>query len=341
MDLFAVRKADGPKMRWYICIEFLFLCVVLALPCRALAEPSSPVRKIPVLVYHSHRILGNTYETNDHEALLNDLRTIHAQGFHIVPLSWVVEWVLGRREEALLHKAVAISFDDGADFDYYDIIHPRYGPQRSFYNILRDFRAAVGLSAQPHLHASSFIIASPAARRDIDMQDYAGSNWMTEAWWKEANNSGIISIYSHSWDHNHPDTGRVCEENQRKGSFAVIDTYAECQCEVQQAGEYIHQKIDPAWPELFAYPWGQSSEYLRRTFFPTQQRTTAAFGASGGYVTKMSPRWDLPRFVSAAPWPAGWRSTEELVHILQGSAVNVTLAARSKRKENRGWKKRE
>ena len=81
--------------------------------------------KIPVLGYHSDWIWGDIYQTNDHIALYHDLRTIHAQKFRIVPLVWVVEWVLGRREEATLHKSVAITFDDGADFDYYDIDHPR------------------------------------------------------------------------------------------------------------------------------------------------------------------------------------------------------------------------
>ncbi len=276
--------------------------------------------KIPILAYHSNRILGNTYETNDLIALASDLYTIHAQGFRIVPLRWVVEWVLGLREEATLHKAVAISLDDGANFDYYDLDHLHWGLQKGVYHILRDFQAQVGSSAQPNLHASSFVIVSPEARREIGT--YKGIDWMTDEWWKAANESGVMSIYSHSWDHNHPEASTVCEKNQQKGSFLTIDTYAECQGEVQQAAEYIHQKIFPAWPDLFAYPWGQSSNYLREVYFPgfpDQHRTIAAFGGNGGYVTRQSSRWDLPRFGSAAPWPAGWNSTEQLVQILRGA----------------------
>lgn len=274
--------------------------------------------KIPVLAYHSHWILGNTYKTNDHIALHHDLRTIHAQGFLVVPLVWIVEWILGRREEAALRKSIAITFDDGADFDYYDLDHPQYGPQRSFYNILRDFQKECGSAAHPFLHASSFVIVSPEVRQAIDERSYAGLGWMTDGWWKEAHDSGLMSIYNHSWDHNHPDASAVYEKNQCKGSFSTIDTFAECQGEVKRAAEYIHQRIAPAWPELFAYPWGQSSDYLRDIYFPqfqNEHRTLAAFRTGGDYVRKTSPRWNLPRFVCGAEW----QNTAELVRILDGA----------------------
>lgn len=282
------------------------------------AVPVLSITETPVLTYHSHRVLGNTYDTNDHIALARDLRTIHAQGFQVVPLAWVVEWVVGQRDGSTLAKSVAITFDDGPDFDYYDLTHPQYGVQRSFYNILRDFQVEFGASAQPHLHASSFVIASPAARRELDARDLWGRHWLSDRWWKAAHNSGIMDIYNHSWDHNHRDVTKVCEQSQHKGSFEVIDTLAECRCEVEQAANYIHQKIQPAWPGVFAYPWGQSSRYLRETCLPSLQdrhHALAAFGASGGYVTKTSPRWNLPRFV----FGDGWHNSDELIAILKGS----------------------
>lgn len=274
--------------------------------------------RVPVLTYHSHRIFGSSYETNDHVALHQDLRTIHARGFQIVPLLWVVEWVLGRRDESTLRRSVAITFDDGPDYDFDDLTHPQYGVQRSFYNILRDFQTEFGVSAQPHLHASSFVIASPIARRQLDVRNLGGRGRMTDRWWKEAKDSGLLDIYNHSWDHNHPDVASVCEERQVKGSFDVIDTDAECRCEVLQSARFIHQQIRPRWPTIFAYPWGQSSPYLREVCFPSFQdrhHALAAFGTSGTYVTSASPRWNLPRFVSSA----NWRSAEELVRILNGA----------------------
>ena len=304
------------KRRAALSLVAGFLLVNGACPLWAgQGSPAGHASRIPVLTYHSHRVLGTTYEANDHVAFHRDLRTIHAQGFRVIPLRWVVEWVLGRRDGSTLHRSVAITFDDGPDLDYYGLYHPQYGHQRSFYNILLDFQAEVGASAQPHLHASSFVIASPAARRELDAQNLGGRGWMTDTWWKEANSSGIMSIFNHSWDHNHPDVRRVCEQDQRKGSFEVIDTYTECRCEVEQAAMFIHRKIHPAWPVVFAYPWGQSSAYVRENclpYFRDRHHTLAAFGAGGVYVTRSSPRWNLPRFVSGA----GWQTTDEFIRIL-------------------------
>ena len=49
--------------------------------------------RIPVLTYHSHRIEGTSYETNDHVALFHDLRMIQARQFTIIPLHQLVAWV--------------------------------------------------------------------------------------------------------------------------------------------------------------------------------------------------------------------------------------------------------
>ncbi|MCS6926338.1 MAG: hypothetical protein NZ578_10615, partial [Candidatus Binatia bacterium] len=83
--------------------------------------------KIPVLTYHSQNICGNTYGTNDHVALYQDLRTIHAHGYQVIPLQWVVDWLLGHRSTLPSSRVIAITFDDGTDFDYYDLLHPRHG----------------------------------------------------------------------------------------------------------------------------------------------------------------------------------------------------------------------
>lgn len=140
---------------------------------------------------------------------------------------------------------------------------------------------------------------------------------MNEHWWADAHNSGLMGIQNHSWDHNHVSVTTVCEENQNKGRFDTIDTYEECHQEIVQAGCYIAQKTSSLWPTLFAYPYGQSSDYLRTVYFPRfahEHRTLAAFGADGGYVTRSSSRWNLPRFVCGAHW----RDTETLSRIVMG-----------------------
>jgi hypothetical protein len=177
--------------------------------------------KIPILSYHSHTIGGRTYETNDHVALYEDLRTIQALGVRIVPLHWVVEWILDQKEDSLLGRCVAITFDDGADADFYDMNHPRHGHQISFFNTLRDFRAEVGASAQPSLQATSFVIASPEVREVIDLRCLReiGLKGMSDDWWGAAQQSGLLSIQNHSWDHNHPAANYVCQKDRAGCKF--------------------------------------------------------------------------------------------------------------------------
>jgi hypothetical protein len=280
-------------------------------------EVAAGAPRVPVLTYHSHRISGETYESNDHEALRADLRTLHRHGFRVVPLTWVVEWLLGRRPDADLWRTVALSFDDGADFDFQDLDHPTCGRQRSFFNVLLDFRAEVG-AAQPTLHATSFVIASPTVRRELDARCMVGRGWMSDAWWADAERSGVLAIHNHSWDHNHPMASRVCQRAQRAGSFTLIDTEPECDAEVVRAAEFIAEKISPSWPALFAYPGGESSAYLREVYFPGEtgrHRTLAAFGGGSRYVERGSPRWNVPRLVCGGDWT----SAAQFEEILRGA----------------------
>lgn len=276
--------------------------------------------RIPVLTYHSHHI-GESYATSDRIALASDLRTIAAMGMRVVPLLWVAEWAFGRRPDSDVRRGVAITFDDGADFDYLDLPHPVHGLQPSMARILREFAEEIG-ATQPLVEATSFVIASPAVRERLDRRGLHGKDWVSDGWWKDAQESGWLSIQSHSWDHNHPVSETVCQRDQRKGSFANIETLEECECEVAGAGRFISQKLAGRWPVLFAYPYGESSPYLREVYFPRyaeRHRTLAAFGASGGYVTADSNRWNLERFVCANQ-VIGWQTPEQLEALLAGAA---------------------
>ena len=142
---------------------------------------------------------------------------------------------------------------------------------------------------------------------------------MNDAWWGLIT-SELGSIQNHSWDHNHPEVSTTCEEHQQKGTFDVIDTYQECQAEIVQAAVYIQQQNCP-YPNIFAYPFGESSDYIRDEYFPRfaeQHRTLAAFGTAGEYVRRFSPRWNLPRFVCGAHWA----SSAQLVDVLDGALEN-------------------
>lgn len=161
------------------------------------------------------------------------------------------------------------------------------------------------------------MIASPQVRGELDDACLVGRGWMSDGWWREAAASGLVSIENHSWDHNHPAASRTCQRDQRKGAFDTIETEEECAAEVEGAARYIDEQTG-RWPVLFAYPGGTASEYLREQYFPERgerHRTLAAFAADGGFVTRASSRWFVPRFVCGAHW----RDPVELERILRGA----------------------
>ncbi len=269
---------------------------------------------IPILTYHSVNILGNDYADNDHVALAADLETITELGFRVVPLARAVERApAGAPGERL----AALTFDDGAVFDYEDFEHPTCGFQKSFYRIMTEFQQRAGPDAQPELHASSFVIVSPEARAAMDRIDFGRRNWWHEDWWRPAMASGLISIENHSWDHNHPTVPATVQKHNQKGTFRNIDTRAECDAEIRQAADYLFERTGRRSCFL-AYPWGQSSAYLRDEYLPRFGRVIgleAAFGSGPGYLDSDSPRWNVPRFVCGPDW----KSTDELAAILEGA----------------------
>jgi hypothetical protein len=277
-----------------------------------------PQARIPVLTWHGYNVFGNTYETNDLIAFAEDLQTIHDAGFAVVPLLEAARWVRGERTD-FLHcgrPVVALSCDDGTDYDWNDMLHPEFGSQKSFASRMRDFQARHGV-AQTTLTMASFVIASPAARAQIDRGAMNGQGALNDDWWRAANESRLITIESHGWDHNHPSVSPVVQRDQRTGDFFAIDTFAECDMHVRAAAQFIESRSGRK-PVLFAYPWTQASDYLRREFMPKYAEVngiTAAFGGQSDYLTKDSDRWYLPRFV----FGPDWKSADGLRAILWGA----------------------
>jgi hypothetical protein len=111
--------------------------------------------KIPILTYHSMHISGNEYENNDVVALRSDLRQITDSGFEIWPLHTLVSMWLQGSGGGCSSKIIALSCDDGPDFDFRDLVHQTAGPQRSVINVLSDFQAERP-RAQPGLNLTSF-----------------------------------------------------------------------------------------------------------------------------------------------------------------------------------------
>lgn len=261
--------------------------------------------RIPVLTWHGYNLFGNTYESNDLIAFADDLRTIDDAGFVVVPLAEVARWVRGERSDLLQcgRPVVALACDDGTDYDWKDMTHPEFGPQKSFAHGMRDFQAQ-RVGAQPSLNMTSFVITSPSARAQIDRGAMNAQGALNDDWWQAANESGLIAIESHGWDHNHPTVSPVVQRNQHTGDFFAIDTFAECDVHVRAASLFIESKSGRK-PALFAYPWTQASDYLRRQFMPQHAEANgliAAFGGQSDYLTQDSDRWYLPRFVFGPDW---------------------------------------
>lgn len=264
---------------------------------------------VPILTYHSQNIRGETSADNDHVALSGDLRALHLAGWHVITLDDVLDWLDGRLDDAAVHQAVVITFDDGCDFDVRDIEYPGHGLQRSFLGIMRDFLAGFPADERPPLHATSFVIASEEARRQIDAGSLFGLGWISDDWWREAEAASLISVENHGWDHNHPDL-----EGDTRGNFHTVDTHEQCLEQVVHAAEAIEHRSGRR-PRYFAYPFGESSDYIRNEFFPgfpALHRCRAAIGTQAGHVERDTDRWNLPRFVCGRDWA----SPKELLTLL-------------------------
>lgn len=273
--------------------------------------------RVPILTYHAVNIAGNDYANNDHVAFAADLRLIDDLGLRIVPLHWVVDQLLGSADRDL-SRCVALTCDDGSDFDWFDLDHPTYGSQRSLFNAMMDFIAERGAVAQPDLHLTCFVIASREARDHLDRNCLAGRDWMRDAWWKPALASGRIAIENHSFDHNHAAIPSPGIDGMQRGSFHPVDTYKRADAEIAQATRLIDAAIAPARTTLFCYPYSHVNDYLRTDYFPRHQSEhgmRAAFGDGATPVTQASDRWTLPRYICGHHW----KSPDELRAILAQS----------------------
>lgn len=262
---------------------------------------------IPVLTYHGYNIAGNDYHNNDHVALAADLEWLVRERWTVVRLDVAVRSLFEDRQLELPERSVALSFDDGTDLDWLDVSFGELGPQRGLAGILREWHRQHPERAPPC--ATAFVIACPKARGIMAEKALSHGHGMSDDWWRAAEQSGIMSIGNHSWDHRHP---LVVPE--AGGHFFGVDDAAQADFQVRQAAEFIAARSG-AWPRLFAYPWGQASDYLRYEYFPASPSAhgcLAAFGTEPEPMHSGSDRWYLPRYVCGEHW----RSPQELAALL-------------------------
>jgi peptidoglycan/xylan/chitin deacetylase (PgdA/CDA1 family) len=266
--------------------------------------------KIVVLCYHAANISGNSYHDNDHVALSQDLKLIAQLGYPIVhPLAAAL---LAQGTYSGPRRAVALTFDDGITLDALDFDHPAHGPQVSMLNILREHRDQTGLPAS----AASFVIASPEARAELDKKDFLSLGVWHDAWWREATQSGLLTIESHSWDHNHPSLASTVAPEGTKGNFAAIVDDADFNVQIDTASDYIESRAGVR-PKLFAYPWGQGSEALVKNYLPAHGRNLGLVGAFEGAPSATSSStdpWWIPRAICGQHWRHPGELRQLLVH---------------------------
>lgn len=174
--------------------------------------------KIPILTYHSLRGEGQSYESNDHVALEEDLRTIDRLGYAVMPLHAIVQFVLRQVDFATHLKIVGLSFDDGPHWDWYDFQYAGAPFLKGMRRILCEAGESTLRINRPHPTAVSFVIASAEARHQLDVSCIAGRNDYTDDWWREAASGDVIAIGNHSWDHTHSALDKVAQRDQRKGT---------------------------------------------------------------------------------------------------------------------------
>jgi peptidoglycan/xylan/chitin deacetylase (PgdA/CDA1 family) len=258
---------------------------------------------VPILTWHAMNVSGTAYGENDHTGFAADLETIHRMGLRIVPVYKIVGALLTGHLDRLA-GCVGLTFDDGSDFDWHDLPHPTWGPQRSMANLLAHFRVRHGHEAQPGLHATSFTIVSPEARAELDRTCMIGCRWWNDDWWQAAEQSGLMSIESHSWDHNHHSLSKSAT-SAKPGTFDVAEP-GDAEREIGQSAAWLRERRGRDGPVLFAYPYGRASDYLAKAWLPEVGEAHGVFAAFVGDdpapVRPDTSRWTIPRFVFGYHW---------------------------------------
>lgn len=246
-----------------------------------------------VLAYHMWRIESWDRTGADLLSLRADLDVITRSGIPVVSL----DDLLSSRCSA----GVAITFDDGTRMDAEPITHSRWGDIPSALSVLSEFA-----ESPPRWKAASFVIGSPEARAAIALPlaaDY-GPDLLHDRWWRRAAMSGLLTIENHSWDHNHELVSKTLQRNNERGTFANVDHFDECHLEIALASEYIAERVGSR-PRFFAYPYGESSTYMRETFLPAHGAglgIEAALATDPRVIAGDQNRWCIPRFVAGRDW---------------------------------------
>lgn len=262
-----------------------------------------------VLAYHSQDIQGNDYHNNDHVALAEDIHLLADLKLPLMSAIAFAEAFVGKAE--LPERFVVLTCDDGAAPDFVNVVDPVYGPQRSFYNILSEAASQLSDAVM-----TSFVIADPEARSTLELTCLDGRPWMGDSWWAQAVATGRWHLGCHSWDHQHPTLPDYSLLASERTLFRAVDNEKAAQRQIAEAATYLRQRVPNPGDRLFAYPFGNWTEYLIRDYLPKrmdEHGLLAAFTTQPEVLHEGCDRWLLPRFVCRADW----KSPDGLVDILK------------------------
>jgi len=246
---------------------------------------------VPVLTYHSQNIEGNDYATNNRHALAADMEAIGQADMRIISLAELVDWLTGNVPADFAQNSIVLTSDDAPIFDFEEVDYRDFGRQIPIRSIVQCSGA----------HITLFAIASPQAREAVGQDALGDASFMTEGWWREADRSSWASIENHGWDHCHPAISRPLGGS---GSFFGVADYRSCDGQLRRAADSI-AAVTGRRPTLFAYPYGEASDYLKNTYLPQyedEHGMRAAVNTVPQYVSRDSSRWDIPRFICGRDW---------------------------------------
>ena len=268
-----------------------------------------------ILTFHSHNIAGNDFATNDHVALDGTLAALRRLRVPVLRLLDAVRALRAGRFDALPARFACITFDDGSAYDWCDVAHPSYGPQRGMRSILRAHsRRLLGLVWLRRAHATSFVIASPEARREIAQAALGDAALMGDSWWRRAQSSGLMDIGTHGWNHVHPAVKELAATPDLVERFDRVATAPEAALQVDRALESIRAAAGGDSARIFAYPYGQVSEFIASEHLTRQTRIEGAVAVAPQPMTATTDPWRIPRYVCGPDWS----SAEGLEALLGG-----------------------
>jgi len=266
-----------------------------------------------ILTFHSHNISGNTYETNDHVALDETLTLLEQLRIPVVRMLEAVRRLRRGSLDTLPERFACLTFDDGSDYDWRELEFPGHGRQRSMRAILRAHSTKLlGLAWRRRAHATTFVIASGDARREIAASALGDPGLMTDGWWRAAQASGLMDVGTHGWNHVHPAVSEMAARPDLVEHFERIDNAADAELQVAKSLAAIRARAGGEAARLFAYPYGQVSDFLADVHFPAQSDIVGALAAAPRPLMADSDPWRLPRYVCGY----NWKKKEELRALL-------------------------